>query len=85
MTLQLELKPETEARLAAEAAQRGMAREAYASKLLDSMLMSPRTGTERLTVEEFHKMLAEISSGTENLPSLPTSAFSRESFYEDRP
>jgi hypothetical protein len=86
MTLQIELAPEIEARLAAEAAQHGMALEAYALKLLEGAL-PPRacaTGTGRMTVEEFHKMLDEISSGAENLPSLPTSAFTRESFYEDR-
>ncbi len=86
MTLQLELNPETEAQLAAEAAQHGMAPEAYALKLIKGALPSQAyaTGTGRLTVEEFHKMLAEISEGAENRPSLPTSAFSRESFYEDR-
>lgn len=85
MTLQLELKPETEAELTAQATEHGMTPEAYAGKLLDGALLPVRTGTGRLTVEEFHQMLDEISSGAENLPSLPTSAFSRESFYEDKP
>ncbi len=67
MTLQLELNPETEAQLAAEAAQHGMAPEAYALKLIKGALPSQAyaTGTGRLTVEEFHKMLAEISEGAE--------------------
>ena len=86
MTIQLELNPELEARLTAEASERGMALETYVLKLVEGK--SPdrayATGTGRLTVEEFHRMLAEISQGSENLPSLPTSAFSRDSFYEDR-
>jgi hypothetical protein len=38
----------------------------------------------RMTVEEFHRMLAAIAEGSEKLPDLPTESFSRESFYEDR-
>jgi hypothetical protein len=37
-----------------------------------------------MTIEEFHKMLAEIAEGSEKLPNPPTSSFTRESFYEDR-
>jgi len=40
-------------------------------------------GPSPMTVEEFHKMLDELAVGAEKLPSLPTSAFSRESIYED--
>jgi hypothetical protein len=38
-----------------------------------------------MTVEEFHKMLDELAVGAEKLPTLPTSAFGRESIYEDHP
>lgn len=84
MTIQVELSPETEARLSAAAKARGVAIERYAERLLHDAVTSTATGTGKLTVEEFHKMLQEIAEGAEKLPQLPTSAFSRESFYEDR-
>jgi len=83
MTIQVELSPETEARLAAAAQARGVALEQYAATLLHGALVSSATGSGKLTVEEFHKMLRELAEGSEKLPQLPTSAFSRESLYED--
>ncbi len=83
MTIQIELSPEIEARLAAAAEARGVAAEEYAGTLLREVLASPTTGTGRLTVEELRAMLREIAEGSENLPHLPTSVFTRESFYED--
>ena len=84
MTIQLELDAETEARLNALAAQQGVAPEQYASDFLRENVPPFSTGSGKLTMEEFHAMLKELQSGSENLPVLPTSAFSRESFYEDR-
>ena len=84
MTIQVELSPETEARLAAEAVLRGIAMEKYAGTLLQQVLTSRPAGSGRLTPEEMHAMLAEVAAGSQALPKLPTSAFTRESFYEDR-
>jgi len=39
----------------------------------------------QMTIEEFHRMLAAMAEGSEELPDLPTESFSRESFYGDRP
>ena len=85
MTIQVELSPEAEARLAAIAARRGVAMQTYAGSLLDSVLVSGNAATNTLTVDEFHAMLSELGSGSKILPKLPTSAFSRESIYEDHP
>jgi hypothetical protein len=84
MTIQVELSPEVEARLASQAVVRGMALEAYASKLLQEAAMPRATGTGVLTSEELRAMLREVAEGSEGLPSLPTSSFNRESFYESR-
>jgi Arc/MetJ-type ribon-helix-helix transcriptional regulator len=43
---------------------------------------SPR---ERPSIEEFRRFLDSLAEGSENLPTLPTSAFSRESIYQDHP
>lgn len=84
MTIQIELTPEAEARLTAEAQAHGMPTEEYAGKLLHSRLTAPSAPSGKMTVEEFHKMLDEIGEGSEKLPNPPTSSFTRESFYEDR-
>lgn len=84
MTIQVELNPETQARLAAAAQARGVALEKYAGTLLQEVLAPSATGSGKLTVEEFHAMLRELAEGSERLPNIPTEAFTRESFYEDR-
>ncbi len=84
MTIQVELDPETEAKLAKEAVVRGMEREAYASKLLREALAPSRAGAGKLTRDELRRMLEEVAEGSEKLPKLPTSAFNRESLSEER-
>lgn len=84
MKIQVELTPETEARLTAAARARGVAPEKYAWSLLQEVLASSAGGTGRLTIEEFHAMLSELAEGSKRLPNIPTEAFTRESFYEDR-
>jgi hypothetical protein len=84
MTIQVELSPEAEARLAIEARAHGIAPEKYAGSLLQEVLTSPAGGSGRLTTEQFHTMLDALAEGSEKLPNLPTESFTRESFYEDR-
>jgi hypothetical protein len=84
MTIQIELSPEAEARLAVEAQAHGIAPEKYAGSLLQEVLGSLPRPSGRLTVEEFHAMLDALAEGSEKLPNLPTESFTRESFYEDR-
>jgi hypothetical protein len=84
MTIQVELNPEVEARLLAGAKERGISVEKYAETLLRDAVALPSQPTGKLSVEELHAMLDAIAEGSEKLPNLPTSAFTRESFYEDR-
>lgn len=84
MTIQIELSPETEARLAAGALAHGVAPDRYAGILLQEALASTTRDSGKLTVEEFNAMLDALAEGSEKLPSLPTETFTRESFYEDR-
>ncbi len=84
MTIQVEVSPEIEARLLAVAQARGVAPEKYAEILLHDALASAAGGSGKLTLEQFRAMLREIAEGSENLPQLPTSAFSRQSLYEGR-
>ena len=84
MAIQVELNAETEARLTAAAEARGIAPEKYAGTLLHEVLAVAPSGSGKLTAEDLHEMLREIADGAEKLPYLPTSAFTRESFYESR-
>jgi hypothetical protein len=84
MTIQVEISPEAEANLAAQAVVRGIALEQYASKLLEEAAKPYATGTGRLTREDLNAMREELTRGSENLPILPPEATERSSFYEDR-
>jgi plasmid stability protein len=84
MTIQLELDPETEARLKAQAVRHGIAPEQYAGEFLRENLPTYATGTGRLTREDLRAMTRELQEGSENRPILPPEATERASFYEDR-
>ena len=84
MTIQIELNPEMMERLAAEAEAQGIALEEYAERLLREAIATHAEPHGQLSVGELHAMLAGIAEGSEKLPKVPTSAFTRESFYEDR-
>jgi len=84
MTIRVELNPETEARLVAEARSQGVPLEKLAEGLLKQALIANSVPHGALTVDEFHHMLEGMAEGSEKLPNLPTESFSRESFYEDR-
>ncbi len=84
MTIRVELNPETEARLIAEARAKGQPLEKVAEQLLREALSGSSFSQGQMSVEEFHQMLNAMAEGSERLPDLPTESFSRETFYEDR-
>jgi hypothetical protein len=84
MTIQVELKPEIAAQLAAEASAQGLPLEKVAERLLQEALASRSILQGSLSVDKFHAMLKSFASGSEALPDLPTETFTRESFYEER-
>lgn len=83
MTIKVDLTPETEARLVAQARAQGLPLEQVAEQLLKEALTAIPATRDELSIEEFHQMLNAISEGSEKLPELRTETFSRESFYED--
>jgi len=85
MTIRVELSAETEARLKQEARAKGLPLEKVAEQLLKEALTGQSSSPSRMSIDEFHRMLAAMAEGSESLPDLPTESFSRESFYEDRP
>jgi hypothetical protein len=84
MTIHVELDPETEARLTAQAVRRGIAPEQYAGEFLRENLPHYSTGNGRLTREGLRAMTKRLQEGSEKLPILPPEATERASFYEER-
>ncbi len=84
MTIRVDLNPETEARLKAEARAKGLPLEKVAEQLLNEALTGRPLSRGQMSIEDFHRMLDAMAEGSERLPELPTETFSRESFYEDR-
>ena len=83
MTIQIELDAETEARLVAQAARRGIAPDKYASEFLRENLPLYGTGTGILNPGDVEEMTKELTRGSEKLPVLPPEVNDRESYYED--
>lgn len=81
MTIKLELKPEVEASLAARARARGIPLDAYIQSVIEQMAVEE--GPPRASLEEFRATLDALAEGAEDLPALPSAAFSRESIYRD--
>ena len=84
MTILIELSPEAEARLAAEAESRGMMLEAYASQILHEHAPYSATGVGLLTADDVEALSERLSAGSERLPILPLEVNDRASYYEDR-
>ena len=84
MTIKVELNPEIEARLAAEARAQDISLEKCAQRFLQEALAGRSAPQGNLTVAEFHKMLDALAEGSQQLPNLPTESFTRESFHEGR-
>jgi hypothetical protein len=84
MTIQVELDPETEARLKAQADRRGIAPEQYAVEFLREVLPLYSPGSGRLLPGDVERMTKVMTAGSENLPILPPEVNNRESYYEDR-
>ncbi len=84
MTIRVDLSPETEARLVAEAHAQGLPLEKLAERLLKEASTGNSPSHGQMSVEEFHRMLGAMAEGSEALPDLPAESFARESFYRDR-
>jgi len=81
MTIRVELNPEMEKQLAAEALARGVALEMYAQRLLQEALASRSKGHSRASQEEFRAFLDALASKAPNVPQLRSETFSREMIY----
>lgn len=82
MTVRLELKPDVEANLTAQARSRGIPLDAYLQSLIEDMARQKAAPSTNL--QRFRATLDALAEMGRNLPSLPLDALSRESIYQDR-
>jgi hypothetical protein len=81
MAIQVELNPEMEAQLAAEAQVRGLALEGYAQWLLQEAMASRPGHRSRASQEEFRAFLDALAVKPPNVPELRSSTFPRAMIY----
>jgi hypothetical protein len=81
MTVRLEIKPEIEASLNAQAAAKGLPLDAYLQDVIEDLARAPAAPAANL--EEFRSALDILAEMGKSLPHMPSSAFSRESIYQD--
>jgi hypothetical protein len=84
MTIVVEVSPELEASLKAEADLHGMGLPEYAGKILEERRHPYATGTGILKPGDVAEMTKIMTAGSELLPVLPPEVNNRESYYEDR-
>jgi hypothetical protein len=81
MTIRVELNPEMERQLVAEALARGIALELYAQRLLQEAMALKSKERSRASQEEFRAFLNALASKAPNVPHLRSETFSREMIY----
>lgn len=81
--IQLELRPEVEARLAAEAQAHGVDIQVYVESLLEQAVTAVTAQPRRRTREEMRTFYNALAAHSDKIPQLPDEAFTRESFYRD--
>jgi len=83
MTIQIELSPDMEAKLASGAEIHGIPLESYAQQLLQEAIASRSAPRPRDTREEFLVFLDALAGKAPNVPQLRVETFSREMIYGD--
>lgn len=81
MTIHVELNPEMERELAAEALACGIGLELYARRLLLEAIASRGKGRARASQEEFRAFLDDLASKAPNVAQWRTETFRREVIY----
>jgi hypothetical protein len=82
MTLTLELPPEVEADLSAQAQESGLPLHAYVENLLKHQV-GPAGAKPTMSIDQFEAELDALAEDSENLPDLPAELLRRENLYQD--
>jgi hypothetical protein len=78
----LNLPPEVEASLAAQARALGLPLNSYVQTLLEQQA-GIRRAEQTINLEQFEAELDALAQGSDKLQYLPAAALTRESFYQD--
>jgi hypothetical protein len=81
MTVRLEIKPEIEASLNAQAAAKGLPLDAYLQDAIEDLARAPAAPAANL--QEFRATLDTLAEMGKSLPHVSSAAFSRGSIYQD--
>ncbi len=82
--LTLVISPEIESRLTAQARARGLGLDAYATQVLEQAALFVEPSAQERNCDPIEAFLDAMARGSESLPVIATSHFTRESFYSDR-
>jgi len=82
MAITLNLAPEVEASLAAQARARGLQLNSYVQTLLEQQAGMGRA-EQTVNLEQFEAELDALALGSDKLPYLPPAGLTRESLYQD--
>jgi hypothetical protein len=82
MTVTLDLSPELEEQVVAQARAAGVTMEAYLLSLIRAGVVLPARG-EQATQEEFEGFLDALAEDSDDIPVLPPEALTREAIYGD--
>ena len=82
MTVKLELKPDVEAKLIAQARFKGVPLDEYLQNVIEDLART--TSADQASLLDIEQTLDTLAEMGKELPHLPSSAFSRESIYQDR-
>ncbi len=69
--------------VAVQARAHGVSIEAYVGQLIEQARSKPEAVKQPRTREQIESFFSAMAEGSDQLPTLPTESFSRESFYED--
>lgn len=86
MNLTIEVKPEVQAELAAQAKAHGMDVLRYAASLLEKAVAPPvecAAGKSKTSREEIRAWLNSMAEFSDRIPPMPGETFSREMIYQD--
>ncbi len=82
--IQIELSQDVERRLYEQAQAQGIEPHSYVRTLIENALRSaPTDPTRSRPARDMKAFFRVMSAGSDNVPSLPDEAFTRESFYQD--
>jgi hypothetical protein len=79
--IRVDVTPQMEAGLLAQARTQGMSLDAYVQSVIER-IAAERSAAD-LSLEEFEAGLDELAAASDDLPVLPSEAFTRDAIYEE--